>query len=154
MLSQDGTIVMTLSSFTPLVVATSSAFLLLALPLCAVRSLACDGVDCGVGYCIQRETGSYECVCLGGYEGDNCDKLVFRPRFTRGTDNTCDAMPCQNGGTCIPIVDGMSGEAPMDMGESMPDCSVEGSCYTCMCAPGFTGPQCSVTTRKCWHVNR
>ena len=137
---------MTRSSFSPLV--TRRALFLLVLPLRAALGFPCGDVDCDEGFCIQQDIGGYQCICIDGYEGEHCNKIR---RSTRGTKNdaSCDAMPCQNGGTCIPTVDEMSGEAPMDMGESMLDCGVEGSCYTCRCAPGFTGPRCSETIRKC-----
>ena len=107
---------MTRSSFSPLV--TRRALFLLVLPLRAALGFPCGDVDCDEGFCIQQDIGGYQCICIDGYEGEHCNKIR---RSTRGTKNdaSCDAMPCQNGGTCIPTVDEMSGEAPMDMGESM-----------------------------------
>ena len=128
----------------------SIALLLLSLPLLtrATSGPACEGIDCGVGYCVQEHGGGYRCACLGGYEGQNCDEPVFS-RISRQTGTSpCDPSPCQNGGTCTETMDmdGEAGEAPMEMGESAPDCG--GDCYVCMCAAGYTGAQCSARSKN------
>ena len=145
----------------------------LALP---TSSSSCDVMDCGFGFCIEKETayGRQLCVCLDGYEGENCEKRVSRARKAkREVCAECEAEPCKNGGTCVPIIIGKTtGEAPMGEGEAdidgeaapvetgeapveilgesemelMSDTVSEGGClYTCVCAPGFTGHLCSET---------
>ena len=98
-------------------------------------------------------------------EGDKCDKPVTTERLVRNT-GICDDMPCQNGGTCISMIDETAGEAGMEMGETAIDgeattngeavtesngeamlvCKVIGNCFSCVCTPDFTGPLCSVST--------
>ena len=161
---------------------TKAFFLLVVLRL-LVEIFADSVCDSGLGYCVQDNNSGYECKCLNGYEGELCDKPVFNPRLVRDTDSfICNMMPCQNGGTCIPVIDkgqgeagmeidgeaamegeaavegeedealteedadiNMDGEAPVNMGEASFDCDVEGNCFTCTCAQGFTGYTCSET---------
>ena len=40
--------------------------------------------------CVNTNPNSYECICAGGYEGEDC---------AMETDE-CSATMCQNGGTC------------------------------------------------------
>ena len=114
----------------------------------ANRGFACDEIKCGKGFCIQRDDEVYRCVCMSGYEGENCDRRTFDRRFAPDEDGnvTCDPNLCENGGTCIETV--MDGEAKMASGEAemVSGCDVEGDCYTCVCPPGFTGAQCSKKT--------
>ena len=112
-------------------------------------SLACEGMDCGMGFCVQREKGGYHCVCIGGYAAEYCgkDSKFLNERPVRDVV-TCGSMPCQNDGTCVPNNGASNGESPSDFGEALGepslDCDVEGNC-TCICPPGFTGTHCSIS---------
>lgn len=128
----------------------------------AVTGLACSDVDCGLGFCIDRSEGGYQCICLPGYEGERCDKPISTDRFVRNTE-VCDNMLCQNGGTCISLIDGeagvdmgetaIDGEAALDSdGESMIDCDMTGICFLCVCAPGFTGSLCSGKLTRMYNI--
>ena len=81
----------------------------------AASNSVCDSVDCGVGFCIDRETTEgYLCVCMDGYEGKYCEKRFSRIRLSKRRDvgNPCDANPCANGGTCVSATGEMDGEPP------------------------------------------
>ena len=67
----------------------------------ANRGFACDEIKCGKGFCIQRDDEVYRCVCMSGYEGENCDRRTFDRRFAPDEDGnvTCDPTLCENGGT-------------------------------------------------------
>ena len=132
------------SSFYPV----STAFLLLLLPLLSPASRACDRINCSMGYCVEGQDGGYRCVCLGGYEGENCDKPVMSLSRRSAEASPCDETPCKNGGTCIALPSGEAGSTDMhmiDMGESETECEMEGSCYmyTCDCTTWFSGPNCT-----------
>ena len=43
---------------------------------------------------IQDGVNSFRCLCIDGYEGDNCEINI----------NDCDPDPCENGGTCQVII--------------------------------------------------
>lgn len=119
-----------------------AVFILLLLPL---HGLACHGIDCAMGYCIEKEDG-YQCICLDGYEGENCDKPM-RDFARRSTEtNPCDETPCQNGGTCTSLID--EEDMDMAMGESQAECEIQGNCFTCQCTIGFSGPNCTIPERK------
>lgn len=134
-------------------------FGLLSLYATAVLGLTCDDADCGLGFCIEQQGGDYQCICLNGYEGERCERLVSAERLVRNT-KPCDGMPCQNGGTCSSLIDEMDGEADIEMGEaigetaideespdsigeSMIDCDSRETCFVCVCPPNFTGPLCA-----------
>ena len=58
---------------------------------------ACDANPCKNGAtCLNKHNSNqgYECQCVGGYTGINCDTLP------------CDANPCQNGATCFNLNNG------------------------------------------------
>ena len=139
------------------ILAAASIFVLFAMPLCVYGDdvHACIGIDCGRGVCFERGNSRYVCICDVGYEGENCltPHISARDAANRYCENI---MPCQNDSTCIEIspdddapVDEEEGESPLDMnGEAEMDdmtlqCGVEENCYTCLCAPGFTGVNCS-----------
>ena len=105
----------------------SSVLLLFVVRVC----LACDDAHCVWGFCVTRGTGSSECVCLEGYEGENCDTPSLR--LTRDADSGSSLIcPCENGGSCLYEED-MAGES-----------SCEVNClYSCACPPGFTGDLCT-----------
>lgn len=128
------------------------SFLLLQLPL---LSFACSSIDCGPGYCVQGHDGMPKCICMFGHEGDRCEKPIVR----RSSEvSPCIDSPCKNGGTCISLLNGgegsggaVVGESGFPLGESELDCGMGGTCYTCTCTPGFTGPNC--LTGEYIHMN-
>ena len=144
---------------------TRGIIILLSMLIAVDLALACDGIDCNWGFCLaQVGGGGYRCVCEEGYGGEHCDEPT---RVTRGVP--CE---CLNGGTCVSVdVEGEapsteSGESSLDgeagVGES-PDIGEAGGEaggeavgeaggeaggeavgeVACLCAPGFTGSDCS-----------
>ncbi|XP_026574955.1 neurogenic locus notch homolog protein 1 [Pseudonaja textilis] len=104
----------------------------------------------GTQNCVQR-VNDYKCECRPGYTGRRCE-TVF---------NGCQKGLCQNGGTCAvasntkhgyickcpPGLDGITCENDL-RSCGMLRCLNGGTCVAsarqsrCMCAPGFTGPEC------------
>ena len=96
----------------------------------------CDENDCVWGVCTFRDTND-ECVCLEGYEGENCN--TTSSRFGR-SDSFPSVCPCLNGGTCVYEGNMISGQY---FCENPANCS-----YSCVCPPGFTGYNCSFVAGK------
>lgn len=124
---------------TALCLGTRSTMCLLTSLLFVGRSLACDKIDCGMGYCIPQDAGGYKCICVDGYDGEYCERATLQRRFVANdTDtSTCDPSLCENGGSCVAEFY-YEGEAPMD--GSVIHCD---HCYRCACPPAFTGADCS-----------
>ena len=119
-----------------------TAFLLLLLPR---LDLACRGLDCGMGYCLEGKDGSYRCICLGGYGGNRCDQIVATPSRREAEASPCDESPCENGGECMPVpTEEVIDRADVGFGESEMECEVEGNCYVCICTAAFAGPNCLI----------
>ena len=112
----------------------------------------CNFVNAG-GNCVEdcpqnsNSTEGFNCDCLPGYTGANCNEDI----------DECDPSPCQNNGSCTDMVNGYTCEC--DTGYTGPTCLVPplcnddipcangGTClqssnYTCECDAGYTGPTC------------
>ena len=53
--------------------------------------------------CVQSGSG-YQCFCLTGYEGANCQHNI----------DDCVAQPCLNGGVCRDLLSGFHCDCPAD----------------------------------------
>ncbi|XP_052786630.1 uncharacterized protein LOC128221951 [Mya arenaria] len=86
---------------------------------CNTSTDPCDDSPCQHGTCKSFENVRYECTCLDGYDGINCDNNI----------NECNAHPdaCMYGGTCVDRVNG----------------------YQCNCMTGFTGEHCENVPNYC-----
>uniref|UniRef100_A0A8C6XMQ4 Neurogenic locus notch homolog protein 1 n=1 Tax=Naja naja TaxID=35670 RepID=A0A8C6XMQ4_NAJNA len=113
----------------------------------------------GTQNCVQR-VNDYKCECRPGYTGRRCE-TVF---------NGCQNRPCRNGGTCAvasntkhgyickcpPGLDGVTCENDL-RSCGMLRCLNGGTCIPtarqskCMCAPGFTGPECQFPSHSPCH---
>ncbi|XP_056460177.1 sushi, nidogen and EGF-like domain-containing protein 1 [Gadus chalcogrammus] len=98
---------------------------------------------------------SFTCSCLAGFTGRHCQIDV----------DECSSGPCQNGGTCLDRVNGVSCTCPP--GFSGPLCETDedecgdtpcrngGVCiqgagaFSCTCTPGFTGTLCETDVDEC-----
>ena len=98
--------------------------------MCEIDVDDCVSHPCHHGRCIDRVNG-FVCQCYPGYEGILCDvsgliiecivwrrgKLSF---FFKTIINQCTSHPCQNDGTCQPLI----------------------NTYQCHCSPGYFGTSC------------
>ncbi|XP_077982842.1 uncharacterized protein LOC144437709 [Glandiceps talaboti] len=124
---------------------------------------ACQTIFCDVNECLDVSTcslpnqqcvnfpGSYNCTCVPGYEGVNCDAIT----------NNCQPNLCQNGATCQNDVNVYTCECPFAFEgnhcESQTDfcdddpCQNNSTCETslqgfqCHCQLGYQGNNCNTT---------
>ncbi|XP_069577733.1 protein jagged-1a-like [Brachyistius frenatus] len=106
---------------------------------------------CVHGGCVEP----WQCLCDTNYGGQLCDKDL----------NTCRTwQPCLNGGTCsntgpdkyhCSCPEGFSGVTCQKAACRSGLCLNGGSCaetdqgFECRCAPGWTGPSCSINVDEC-----
>ncbi|XP_023564463.1 protein delta homolog 1 isoform X2 [Octodon degus] len=91
--------------------------------LCDLDIRACTSTPCGNnGTCMDLGNGHYECACVPGYSGKDCQKK----------DGPCviNGSPCQHGGTCV-------------------DDEGRASHASCLCPPGFSGNFCEIMANSC-----
>ncbi|KAH0631568.1 hypothetical protein JD844_005962 [Phrynosoma platyrhinos] len=114
------------------------------------------------GTCANKEPNEYECLCLEGFSGRNCENALLP---LPAAELTCTAEFCANGGTCLQspsgsrciCLPGWSGESCQDEVTaclSQP-CSHGGTCrdhpdgFTCLCPPQWMGKTCQIGENKC-----
>nr|XP_020044073.1 protein delta homolog 1 isoform X4 [Castor canadensis] len=91
--------------------------------LCDIGVQACTSTPCANnGTCMNLSDGDYECSCIPGYSGKDCQKK----------DGPCviNGSPCQHGGTCV-------------------DDEGQASHASCLCPPGFSGNFCEIVANSC-----
>ncbi|XP_066540896.1 protein jagged-1b isoform X2 [Hoplias malabaricus] len=106
------------------------------------------------GTCINTEPNEYQCVCMDGFLGRNCDVV----------EHACLSLPCVNGATCVEdqagfscvCADGWTGPTCADVlkCDSAP-CGPGATCretpqgFQCLCPPGWTGKTCQIDMNEC-----
>ncbi|KAA0719726.1 Neurogenic locus notch -like protein 1 [Triplophysa tibetana] len=132
--------------------------------LCRNAGQCVDAGNTHLCRCQAGYTGSYcQEQCVPGYHGTNCSKEI----------NECLSNPCQNGGTCIDLVNTYKCSCPrgtqgvhceIDIDDCSPAsdpltgelrCFNEGRCvdriggYGCVCPAGFVGERCEGDVNEC-----
>lgn len=117
--------------------------------------LACLSNPCMYGICIDDVNSTYDCFCIDGYTGIQCQTNW----------DECWSSPCGNGGTCIdgiaefnctcpPGFQGELCEQNIDECKSDP-CYNNGTCidgpngYSCICPAGYSGEFCETDISVC-----
>ena len=136
-------------------------------PLCVdINECAANGGSgaCQNGaVCSTPLVNSYECACVAGYEGDDCETDI----------NECSPDPCENGATCstpnvnsyhCECVAGYEGnDCETDINECSPDpCQNSATCtqttdgvnlavnsYHCECVAGYEDTNCETDINEC-----
>ncbi len=86
-------------------------------------STVCSPNPCTYGDCEILSTSAFQCHCLDGITGTNCNTVA------PATASKCAANPCYGAGSvCVP--QGLVS-------------------FTCFCAPGLTGPTCRSQVNTC-----
>nr|XP_060615969.1 neurogenic locus notch homolog protein 4-like [Anolis sagrei ordinatus] len=117
----------------------------------------CFPLPCQHGGSCQHLSGKqYQCQCVSGWTGKNCQLMDF-----------CPANPCANGGTCVityPVIvcqcrPGFEGHTCQhDVNECFGDmnpCFNGGRCinnvgsFRCVCPPDSSGPLCQYRLAPC-----
>ncbi|XP_042161593.1 protein jagged-1b isoform X2 [Oncorhynchus tshawytscha] len=106
------------------------------------------------GTCSNTGPDKYQCSCVEGYSGVNCER-----------EHACLSEPCSNGGSCVETSLGY--ECVCSPGWSGPSCSINvdecspnpcnhgGTCqdlvhaYKCLCPPQWTGKTCLIDANEC-----
>ncbi|KAJ8034335.1 Fibropellin-1 [Holothuria leucospilota] len=104
--------------------------------LCEISAVVfnnpCSSFPCqNEGCCITLGGDSYKCICRQSYTGILCADVT--DNVVIGSDS-CVNNPCGNRGTCFNSYNSNSGNSIF-----IPQ-------YTCVCAPGFAGQNCLLST--------
>lgn len=113
----------------------------------------CDPHPCQHGgSCIkEKKSHDYKCVCIDGITGPNCETNL----------NDCVNNTCQNGGTCVDLINGYScncsnwwygANCELNVNDCASNPCAEGATcedrlsgkYTCVCPYGKVGTHCNV----------
>uniref|UniRef100_A0A6G1SNF6 Neurogenic locus Notch protein n=1 Tax=Aceria tosichella TaxID=561515 RepID=A0A6G1SNF6_9ACAR len=106
--------------------------------------------------CVTKPGGGYQCICVNGWEGENCTENV----------NDCTTAACENNATCHDRVGNFYCECPpgktglfcqFDDGCFNNPCHPNATCDTapidgkaiCTCPPGFSGHDCNTDNDEC-----
>ncbi|XP_066294600.1 fibropellin-1-like [Branchiostoma lanceolatum] len=116
--------------------------------VCKGSAIACASSPCMNGATCQNEGYGYNCSCVTGYTGNNCEVNI----------DECASSPCVNGGRCIDGVNSYTCQCPagttgdncqIDIDECVSNpCSNGGTCvdklygYSCVCPKGVAGDNC------------
>ena len=105
--------------------------------VCTSDSMCAAGYACNAGECVAKPractvnnggceqgcrdwSGGHECSCYAGYDladnGRSCENI-----------DECSSDPCENGGTCIDVLNS----------------------YSCQCPAGWTGSTCATNINEC-----
>lgn len=112
---------------------------------------------CQNGATCTNSHGSYACICVNGWTGDDCSENI---------DDCVDAA-CFNGATCIDGVGSFSCRCTpgktgllchLDDACTSNPCHADAICetspidgsFTCSCAQGYKGPNCSEDIDECF----
>uniref|UniRef100_A0ABM5ERS4 Delta-like protein n=1 Tax=Pogona vitticeps TaxID=103695 RepID=A0ABM5ERS4_9SAUR len=114
------------------------------------------------GTCANKEPDEYECLCMEGFHGRNCENALL---LLPVNESTCAPEVCANGGTCVQSPSGSRCLCPTGWsGESCREgvtaclsepCSHGGSCrdvsggFKCLCPPQWTGKTCQIDVNEC-----
>jgi len=125
---------------------------------CDVQLMACASSPCAKGGTCTQGIASYSCQCARGFSGTDCLTDI----------DECASTPCANGGTCVDQIGAFTCTCPV--GVYGLTCAIQAACaslpcsngatcnetdtadassYTCLCAPGFSGPTCASPIDLC-----
>ena len=75
----------------------------------------CAGMPClhgGICFESQQDSSKYQCLCMSGWEGRNCEENI----------DECQSQPCENNSTCVDLVAGYECQCPPGYGG--PQCMI------------------------------
>ncbi|KAI0233189.1 hypothetical protein LSAT2_016581, partial [Lamellibrachia satsuma] len=115
----------------------------------------CESDPCANGGECHNGHNAYNCTCMPGYSGNNCQTDI----------DECASSPCRNNGTCKDLVGryrcscvrgftGRNCETEIEICDSSPcknggNCSQNAGKYQCKCTPGYTGLNCDEDYDEC-----
>ncbi|KAH3877528.1 hypothetical protein DPMN_001401 [Dreissena polymorpha] len=110
----------------------------------------CLATPCQNGAICVNRVGTYECICIKGYEGNNCSNEI----------DECSESPCANGAVCNDKIgtyecDCTAGFTGTNCSEEIDECDStpcfnNGTCidkfdgFSCVCYGGFYGDLCDL----------
>eukprot|EP01047_Picozoa_sp_COSAG01_P037002 COSAG01_NODE_2915_length_6861_cov_2.886128_2_plen_2005_part_01 len=112
------------------------------------ESLACVPHRARTGCRIELD--AYQCNCVAGYSGVNCDIDI----------NECSSLPCRNGGKCFESSNVCVASTVLSkcvavgfvnagLRTCIPRPNVPHDAYSCSCSDGFEGQHCEIDTDEC-----
>jgi hypothetical protein len=124
-------------------------------PVCTLGVDECLSEPCkNRGLCYQhQQDGHYSCICLEGWQGNNCDSEQDQEmRSQMDATDVCASNPCENTGVCNAlgtdsyICEPSCGSHPCQNGGS---CSDVGDSFVCTCKVGYVSADTGCDIKEC-----
>uniref|UniRef100_A0A8C3G755 Protein eyes shut homolog n=1 Tax=Cyclopterus lumpus TaxID=8103 RepID=A0A8C3G755_CYCLU len=115
---------------------------------CETEINECDSSPCKHNGTCSDLLGHHECLCHAGFLGYNCEVDIDACALPNNT--------CPSNSQCLDLPDGFEYTCRVLCPQNLQPCANEGRCvlndasgYTCICTPGWSGPDCRINVNDC-----